>query len=678
MSEICEYGLVFTYQSYLHFWHVYTCTSTNNLLVLFLLVMVLFITVVDDRVTKEHDMLTPEEEDVLSVETESNDNQGCHVSGSANTVLNTEVDIVDSELSTCSDTEPEMNIAQPECLLVSGTTDESCVTGVSGVEIQRDKSDTISRVEDTDLDCIIQGVSKSGECEHKETGGTQEDESKVTSERESIQNRDTCDPAEPLVDSELSTFSGTLPKTNSAQQECLSVGNRRSVDNCIVFFNEDTGDMQEYEVKVSSETDSDSDCIILDVSRSEEFNCEEAVCMQKDEVKLISETKSADIVHQHKNSETCAPAVPLVESELSDCSDMVPNRNSAVDGDAHKPANESCVAEISEVEIQHDRSDMISTLEETDSDCIIQHASRNEELDRQPPIHVDEMVVDLLDDDDDDDMPMINTIVQQECLPVYGVAVGLESEICVTDIAEVEIQYDKSDTIATDEESDSDCVIQGVSRREDWDLWPAENEGEIGGEVTFDLMDNDHSYCRSDASLQCSTVLTSSNEICREYTLQAGSNFSLSSMQTHAFNMPIVVPFPSLITQPNSDELSRYSHFPGGENAVDNASVYRVAHSELIDTDISRTSSFGTENGCSVVVDSSYPVVEIVPCCDGEEVNISEQSGTLLQEPCGTAAADVDGSSNAADVHSDSAALSSVAGPNIISRRARASIEILV
>ena len=353
----------------------------------------------------------------------------------------------------------------------------------------------------------------------------------------------------------------------------------------------------------------------------------------------------------------------------------MPKTNSTVSGAVLRPESESCVAEVAEAEIKLDRSDKVSTLEDIASVCVIQDVSSSEESDCRPTKNVDEIIFDLLDDDDvdDDDMPVSNNI-QQKCLSVSEAAVRPESESCIISVAEVEIDHNKSDTISTHEETDSDCIIQGVSRHEDWDLWPTEHEDEM----TIDLMDDDHSYYRSAESVQYSTVMTSSNEIYPEYTSQAGISFSIPSRQTDVFNVATtVLPFPSLIPEPNTDELCPYSQFSGSENAVYNSALYRVAHSELMDTEVSKASGLGTENGCLMMVDSSYPVLEIVPCSDGDRVSISERSGILPQEPCSTAAMDVSGSSNITGANTDSAASSSVAATSSSSRR-KASIISLV
>jgi len=762
---------------------------------------------VADGVIEEQGMLTPVD-DVLYVDTESNDQGHCG-SGSASVVLNTDVDmlptvvshehtsvvifneetdgmqedeikvtseiesaqvaiqsdnetctasvpLVDSKLSTCSSREPVKNIAQQKCLSVSGvvlgSTDENCIAEVAEVEIQHNKSDTIVIDEETDSACIMQGVTRNEDCECKEAGGMQEDEIKVTSERQSVQvvkehnYGETCAPAKPLVESELATCSDTEPKTNSAQQECLPVDKLPTAGSCehsddrIVIFNEETGDKQEYEVRVFSETDSDSDCVILD-------DCEETGGMQKDEINLSSEMKSVQVVRQHASSETCATAIPSVDSGLSASHDTVPKTNSPqpeclfvsgavlrpankngvaevaeveiqtneivvdlsddddlpmtnsvqqecssvpgvvigsdsercvtrvaeatheatqpeclfVTGAVVRPANKNCVVEVAEVEIQPNKSDIISTLEERDSDCVIQDVSRSEELDCRQSRNVNEMVVDVSDDDD----PPVSISVQQEYSLVSGAVVGSENQSCVTRVAE-----------PTQEETDSDCVIQGVSRNDECLFWPTGNEGEM----TVHLLNDDHAYCRSAESVQSSRAMMSSSGICISYTSQSGINSnSVPSMQTNVFNVATVLPFPSLIAEPYSRELCSHSQFSSGENAVDNTCLFRVAGNELMDTQVSMASGVGSENSCVMMADPSYPVVEIVPSSNRDvEVSVFEQSGVSLQEPCSTAAADISVLSNVASVDSDSAAFGITAAPNTSSRRGKASVLTLV
>jgi len=700
--------------------------------------------VVVDRVTEEQEMPTPVD-DVLSADTESNENQEHYCSGSTNMVSNTDIDmlttvvsrehakdgvvifsegtaglqenefkiisemepaqvitqkdssmtraagmpLVDSELSVCNDAEPKTDSAHQQCffLSVSGSVlsqaDENCVAEFAEVEIQHDKSDVISTHEERDDDCIIQGVSRNEEFHFKEAGGMQEDEVKVTLERESVQVVEQCDccktsaGARPLADSELAACSDTGMKTSSAWWERLSIdvlptaGSHEPIDDRIVIFNKETGDVQEYEVKVTSETDSDSDCVILDESRSEEFDCEETGGIQENEIKITSKTESTQVVKQHVSSETHAPGVPLVDSELSTCSDAVPKTDGAQPeylsgpGAVLRPLNEICVAEDAEMDIQLDKSDTISTIE----DCVIQGVSRSEELVCCPTNTVDEMVVDLLDDDDEDDMPMTNS-EHQEHMSVSDAAVWPESQSCVTGVAEVEIHHKESDTILTHEDTDSDCIIQGVSRSEEWDFWPNENGSEM---MNIDLLRDDHAYCHSSESVHSRTLMTSSNGICPNYTSQTGISFSVPSVRTSVVQMATVLPFPSLITEPNPDELCPYSQFPSSENTAADAAIFRVSHNELMDTEVSRPSGLGGENRCTMMVDSSYPVLEIVPCCDGDEVNVLEQSDLSSQEPCSTASAHVSGSSNVADVHGDIAASSNMAATNHSSRRAKVS-----
>jgi len=206
--------------------------------------------------------------------------------------------------------------------------------------------------------------------------------------------------------------------------------------------------------------------------------------------------------------------------------------------------------------------------------------------------------------------------VLRESFPSY--VVGVQNECFVTDVAEVEIQDDNTD--AREETGDSDCVIQDALSCEDYDCWPAESEHE----TSFDLLHNDHTYHLPAESIWHDPVKTSSNDICHERTSQAGVNLSAPSMLAHDFNVntDTILPFPSLIVDP--DEL-----YCNKQSQNDNAPLVEVPAVQLMDTETSVVSDIG----CLVSDNSSYPVVEIVPRNEEEEVEHLEQSVVSYQVP---------------------------------------------
>jgi len=218
--------------------------------------------------------------------------------------------------------------------------------------------------------------------------------------------------------------------------------------------------------------------------------------------------------------------------------------------------------------------------------------------------------------------------IPQECFPISVDVFEPENESCVTDVAEIEIQDDGSDVGSTHEDSDSDCFIEDEFRNEAASNQSAESECEMND----DLLHYDHSYSLSVQSLQHSAVITSSNEICQEYTSQAGLTFSVPSLQAHDFNVATVLPFPSLI---NIDELCTYKQSQSGEHSTDNSSLFGVASMEF--TDISTVSGLCDENSGLLMDTSSYPVVEIVPRSDEDEIEQLEQSVLSSMEPASTA-----------------------------------------
>jgi len=247
--------------------------------------------------------------------------------------------------------------------------------------------------------------------------------------------------------------------------------------------------------------------------------------------------------------------------------------------------------------------------------------------------------------------------IQPDCFLVSEDVLAPENMGCVAEVAEVESQRDQGDLISTCEETDSDCIIEGVSGSEKLSCWPPES-------AHSSLVD-DHAYCLSHEPVQCSTVITSSDEISHE----PGIIFSFPSLQSHAYDVTAVPPFPSLITNPSIDEISPYGQFLHDENhVVSNVSLLGLAGMEPMDTTASIP---GSDNDCLTLHSSSYPVVEIVPRYDEDEVDVLEQSDLSSHELCSTA--HVSGLSTVTDSQNDDMASSIVAASTSSSHRVKAS-----
>jgi len=356
-------------------------------------------------------------------------------------------------------------------------------------------------------------------------------------------------------------------------------------------------------------------------------------------------------------NETCAEAVAFSDLEPYSCSVNVPETLSVPQGcilisvDVPDAEIESCVTGV-EVELQNDKIDETSAVDKTDSDCII--VSETVPSSDLGPYSCSHKAPDT------DSVP-------QGCLPISVDVPDAEIESCVSGM-EVEIQNDKSGDTSAVEETDSDCVIDHVSGSEAYDCWPVESEGEMAVEI----LGCDHAYSLPAVSVQHSAVVTSSGVIHQKCTSQAGTNFSVHSLQAHDFNLSTVLPFPSLIADPNTNELCSYKH--SHEHSTDNVSLLAVARVQQMDTEISGVSGLGDENGSFMLGNSSYPVVEIVPRYDEAEVDEIEQPYLSSQIPC--SAADFTGLPAVAvapsnNMSSDSTATSS-------SRRTKASVVTLV
>lgn len=248
----------------------------------------------------------------------------------------------------------------------------------------------------------------------------------------------------------------------------------------------------------------------------------------------------------------------------------------------------------------------------------------------------------------------------QECLIIS--VDEPENESCVTDVAQVEIQEDKSDTASVPEETDSDCIIQDVFGSEAFHGLPAKSEHEMA----IDLLCCDHTYSISAKSNWHSAVVTSSDEICRAYTSHTALNLSTSSLQAQNLDVTNFLPFPSLITHPNIGELSE-----SGQHTMYRATILPVASMELMATSVSRATGLIDANSCVEIDNSSYPVVEIVPCNDEGEVDVLQLSDLSTERPRPSCVADT-ADPPVANSQSDNTSLSITSAS--CSRRVKASI----
>ena len=157
---------------------------------------------------------------------------------------------------------------------------------------------------------------------------------------------------------------------------------------------------------------------------------------------------------------------------------------------------------------------------------------------------------------------------------------------------------------------------------------------------------------------------------------RASTDFSIDSVHANSCNVTTILPLPSLIGDPDTYDLSSDVQSQNDEHPVVGASTLGIAPMELMDTGIS---SLDDENGCSVVENTSqadtdfsvhsvqadsydittvlplpsliaepdadelssyeqdsfgYPVVEIVPRYDEDEVSELERSYLSSDLPC--------------------------------------------
>jgi len=385
---------------------------------------------------------------------------------------------------------------------------------------------------------------------------------------------------------------------------------------------------------------------------------------------MSSEIESADDVQQYDAAnENSSQAVPVVDVELHTCDARTDSDHAVV---THAEEHGAvCESELScldvdklqcspvEREDKHDRNgwnDYLSSgvnsdiepLEDVEQHCSTVEISDQAVLSAAAESHACCNDIQVLKADS----------VPQESFTDSVDVLEPGNESPAIDIAEVEIQDDRSDVSAVHEETDSDCVIEDVFETEDFDCWPDATERE----TSVDMSHCDHTYSVAAESDRHDAVATSSNAVSEECTSPDGVIFSVPSLQAHSFNVTDVLPFPSLITYSDVDELCSYKQSQSG----DNAAVLGVAPVQLMDTGISRATEVHDKNGCLVMDSSSYPVVEIVPQSEEDENALIEQSELSSHEPSSVV--------NISDSHSDNIVSSDSAASS--SRRAKASIKL--
>lgn len=404
---------------------------------------------------------------------------------------------------------------------------------------------------------------------------------RISSEVESVETVDQCDSASGNCSEAVPLADAELcPADNRA------VDSHKDISHAAVVCREDLGAMHENEVSCTDVNE-------LRCCPVQHADLRNDVLFH---TRGNSDTEHLQDVEQHHiEGKTCAQPMPLASPEPHTGSDDKGSETDSVSqcttADVLEPENDSNVTDIVEVEIRDDEGAAI---------C------------REGLGAVHENKV------------LCTDIGELQCSRVLEP----ENESSVTDIVEVEIRDDKGDGTSADNETDSDCVIQDESRSEAFD-----SECEIG----MDSFACDHSYSMSTVP----AVVTSSNAIRQEYTSQAGVIFSVPSLQACDLNVAAVLPFPNLITDPNTNALCSYTQSQSGEHIVGNVSLLGLATMELMDTSASRHSGHGDNSDCLVMGSSSYPVVEIVPCSDEGDADQLERSDLSSQEPRSTADATV-------------------------------------
>ena len=391
---------------------------------------------------------------------------------------------------------------------------------------------------------------------------------------------------------------------------------------------------------------------------------------------MSSEIESAEVVQQHDTAnENCSLAVPLVDAEIHTGDARTDGGHPVVThGEEYVAvcANEPSYLDVDKLQCTPmQRED--KRVRNVWNDILCDDLSSRVNSDVEPlevveqhrsTVEITAQAVPAADAEShacSDEVQVLEAdSVPQECFPACVDVLEPGNKSHVTDVAEIEIEDDRSDASAVHEETDSDCVIEDVFGTEDFDCWPLENEREM----SVDLSHCDHTYSLAAESDRRGAVVTRSNGISEECTSPSGVIFSVPSLQTHSLNITDVLPFPSLITYSDVDELCSYKQSQSG----DNATLLGVAPIELMDTGVSRATEVRDKNGSLVMDNSTYPVVEIVPRCEEDVVELTERSDLSSQEPSSVV--------NISDSHSDNVSSGNTATSS--SRRAKASMVTLV
>ena len=304
-------------------------------------------------------------------------------------------------------------------------------------------------------------------------------------------------------------------------------------------------------------------------------------------------------------NEARAQGMPSSDPEPRACTekafetDNVPQECFPISIDVLGPEKERIIIQVAEVEIQHDANDETSAGEESDSDCIIvEHVSQSEAYDCQTSESECELTVDI---------PSCDHAYSHPVEPVQHSAVVMSScneypSQASTDFLVNSVQA-KSSNVTTILPLPSlirepDSYELSSDERSQNDEHPVDGAS-VFGVAPMELMDMGISGL--DDENGCSVI---------ENTSQAGTDFSVHSLQANGYDITAILPLPSLITEPDSDELSscEWEHF-------------------------------------------GYPVVEIVPRYDEGEVSELERSHLSSEVPC--TAADISALSSVAETHCD-------------------------
>jgi len=393
-------------------------------------------------------------------------------------------------------------------------------------------------------------------------------------------------------------------------------------------------------------TSEDSGCRAVSLNDPQLNDCSDKMC-EAEAVPHEHLSTAADVEHYDSTTEKCVQGMPLANVESYTCDDRAVD----IPGDSS-----NCTAEIQGQESLNENE--VSTVSSLPTGQFVevteQHKSASEMSAQAVPLTGPEP------DTGSDKAPESDSI-QQESFQVSEGVLGAENESYVIELAGVESESNTSDIMSVCEESDSDCIILDVSRSEASDCIPVENEVE--------LLHDDHTYSVAATGILHSPIPVSSTG---GRTSQADViQFSVASSQARDFDVGTVLPFPSLITHTDVDEL-----YPG-EHLPNNASLLGAADIELIDSGDSRASGLDDERRYLAMDSSSYPVVEIVPHCDemsGEVGQLEHSVSLSSQESHSTA--DITCLSTIADADCDKMASGNVVAASNTNRAKASKVKV--